>query len=294
MGVKKTLAAEFLEFVVRAQRMVGDENRLSPDAEVFRKFIGEATPMLVSNIRLSLYKIVALAKLAKRWLVRHDLLYDAGLTYEDSYTNLMAWALHPDTHPASERGRQQAWLASLGLNKEFSVRKPCVPKLWLSTDDGIPDLVLQYQNGVIVVEAKTKSGEHPAPSGGKQTDVYPEAVRRKLQLGENSCVKLVFITRDRKQPSNPEAKSTTFVEFALTLVEVLDRENLHPDTKAAYAMFFTHFLTHAAPYGTDVRKLVDEIVEWSEQSAWSQKSQIPGRLELLLMAAEIFRPEGIR
>jgi hypothetical protein len=292
MSARKILASEFLKFVLKAQRMVGNGQELSADPDVFRQFIDKATPFLVFDVRRSLDKIAALAALAKRWLVSHDLLFDAGLTYEDSYTSLMAWALRPDTHSPSAKRRQQMWLNSLGLGGEFKVRKPCLPKLWLATDDGIPDLVLQFQDGAVVVEAKTKSAEHSTPSRRMQGFAYPPAVRRKLGLGPNACVRMVFICPNRQESSNREAKSTTFVEFVLAMAKALEKEDLPMDTRAAYAMLFTHFMTYAAPSGTKLRKLIDEIVEWSQLPGWHQAGQVVRHLDQLLKAKEIILPEG--
>jgi hypothetical protein len=66
-------------------------------------------------MRPSLAPLAKNAALVERWVepVEHDLLAIARVVEENSYTELLAWALRPGTHEPSARRRQQEWLASL-------------------------------------------------------------------------------------------------------------------------------------------------------------------------------------
>jgi hypothetical protein len=257
---------EFLKFVHESQKIAIRPTR-PPPVDEFNHFIKLARPLLVEEIKNLLPRIAERAVLAERWLTPHDLLSVAGFSFvENSYTALMKWALDPDTHPASAHRRQRAWLKAVGLDENICGKTACVPAPQLGTDDGIPDLVLLFENATIVVEAKTGSAEHAVPSGEFQTVAYPEAVRRTLGLRPEQKIEVVFITPDRRKAASPTAKATTFVEFVYCIAGVFDREEMTAETqatRAAFGMLFTHFLTCATCTREPVRELVDRISEWS-------------------------------
>jgi hypothetical protein len=123
-------------------------------------------------------------------------------------------------------------------------------------------LILEYDKFVVVLEAKTGSEEHEAPSGILQTMAYPDAVRRAVHIDRSKPVYIVFITPDKSEAANPEAINTTFVEFALSLAAALETIPLPDDLRFAYAMLFTHFLTYAVPPGIDTRSVVQKMDGW--------------------------------
>ena len=126
----------------------------SPPVADFTRFVGAALPLVVLEIKSLLPRLSARVALAERWLVPHDLLFVAGFSFiENSYTALMKWALDPATHPPSARRRQRAWLRALGLDENVCGTTACVPKTQLVTHDGIPDLILRFENVIVVVEA---------------------------------------------------------------------------------------------------------------------------------------------
>lgn len=131
MGIAQTCsstAVEFLDFIRHAERLVGSQAKSAPTAE-FQRFITQAVPLVVANIKGHLPDLARRAALAARWLVRNDLLAVAGFGFvEDAYTELMAWALHPDTDPASAVDRQRAWLQSVGLDDPLCGDMSCVPQ----------------------------------------------------------------------------------------------------------------------------------------------------------------------
>jgi hypothetical protein len=235
------------------------------------------------------------AALAGRWIVRHDLLSVAGSRLvENSYTELMEWALRPATHPASAERRQRSWLRAVGLDDSICGSGACIPQTQLVTDDGIPDLVLRFENSTVVVEAKTWSAEHAAPSQKPQTVAYEGSVRRTLELDVDHRVEVVFITPSRREAKNQKAKATSFVDFAFALASALDREEMPADTRAAYAMLFTHFLSSPNTTSVSGPEVIGSVLAWSTQPDWSSDEQILRRMDYLLQAIGILMPEEAR
>jgi hypothetical protein len=219
--------------------------------------------MLIEPLAPALAGLRERVALLQPWLMPHDLLAIAGLDYaEDAYTELVAWALNPNTHPASAGRRQQAWLAHLKLPSEIALRSPTHPVTQLLTADGIPDLVLRYAEFVVVVEAKTVSDEHDTPSGAMQTLAYAAAVRTTLGLPASTPVYIVFLTPDRRQAANPDAVRTSYLDFVLAMAEALDPNELSQDLHAAFKMVLSHFALYAVPPGFDSRSFLCDTPDW--------------------------------
>ena len=262
-----------------------------PPTREFQLFVDDALPLVVAGLKKDLPALADRARLAVRWLVPDDLLAVAGLSYvENSYTELMAWALRPDTHPASALRRQRAWLESLEPKIELMALQATNPWTQVGTDDGIPDLILKFEHGVIIVEAKTSTFEHAAPSGETQTVAYEAAVRKKYYLVSTVPVYVVLISPNGQKAVNAEARNTSYVSFALALAEQLEAEELPPDTKAAYKMLVTHFLTCATSSTIPVREMVEAIVDWPDD--WQSDGRMPlDRLNILAVAMKCLLPE---
>jgi hypothetical protein len=294
---KSTAVAKFFEFVQKAEQVTIPRPafRPAPVAD-FKHFVLHALPNFVENIKRMLPLMAERAALAERWLVNHDLLHVANFGFvEDSWTELMAWAIDPATHPATADKRQKAWLKAMELDENICNPMACTPKSQFVTDDGIPDLILQFENTTLVVEAKTGSAEHVTPSSKKwQTFAYRESVHRKLNLPPEHKIEVVFITPNRRQAKDPQAKVTTFNEFVFAICGALDNQELPADTRAAYAMLFTHFLTQSVPSNASVRELVADIAFWSRQPDWLDQDQIVLHKDELLAAAQFLIPEKTR
>lgn len=285
-GGGTALAGQFRDFIAAATTITSGSS-----VEGFQTFVREAMPLLFADIRNLLPEIAERATLTTRWLTNADLLAVAGFRFvEDAYTELMAWALRPATHPASGVERQAAWLKVLGVDADDYPSDPCEPFTQMQTEDGIPDLVMALPTMTICVEAKTGSTEHPTPSGQPQTLAYPVSVRRALLAAADHRVKMVYLTPDGHEAENPEAVCTTYVEFVLAVAGALEGHDLPPDTRAAFRMLFTHLLTHATPPSTDAPALAHRIAEWSRQQGWDDHDQINERMHDLLKAVEVFRP----
>jgi len=286
------LVENFRSFVAKAGHILEYSNSGAGLSKSFQLFIDGALPQVFSDIKRVLPEIAERANLVARWLINDDLLAIAGCRFvEDAYTELLAWALSPDTHPPSAQRRQSAWLASLGLDSEICRRQTCTPRTQVHTEDGIPDLVMSYLAITVAVEAKTGTNEHLTPSGEMQTVAYVESLRKALDLSPEHPLRMVFLTTDGRKAANSEAMRATYVEFVLALAAALDGVALPADTRAAFAILFTHLLTCATNTNTDVRRMVREIESWSEQDDWCEYRNIPQRYKTLLEAIEFFKLE---
>jgi hypothetical protein len=285
----------FREFIRKAERVEITQQMLPrPPLAEFESFVNRSLPLVVNEIKQFLPRIAERAALAERWLTPHDLLSVGGFTFvENYYTALMKWALDPNTHPASAKRRQRAWMAAVGLDENICGQTECRLVTQLVTGDGIPDLVMRFDVATVVVEAKTGSSEHDAPSGKPQTYAYLDSVWETLKLPPEHDIRCVFITPDRRPAINPEAKATTFIEFVFAIAGALESEGMADSqaTRAAYSILFTHFLTQATTVDADVRELLERVAAWATQPDWSSDNQVYKRIDALLKAAKLLIPE---
>ena len=292
-AAKPRLVQNFMSFVTKAGAIVSNPASATAVSNVFQQFIDKAMPTIFADIENLQPQIAERANLVARWLVKDDLLAVAGCRFvEDAYTELMAWALRPETHPPSARQRQSAWLAALGLDREICNSSACEPLTQVRTDDGIPDLVMRFEHLTICVEAKTGSAEHLTPSGiAMQTEPegYPHALRKTLNL-EHAPI-MVFITPDGRQASSDGAVCTTYTQFVLALAGALDGSDMPHETRAAFAILFTHMLTCATSISVDVPGMIEQIRAWSTQPDWGEYRKINQRWATLLQAIEFFKLE---
>ena len=79
-----------------------------PPLDRFREFLDRAWPIVEGEARSWARELLRIVNRIKRWRASHDLLHVAGHRYnEDAYTELMAWALAPETHLPSALARQR-------------------------------------------------------------------------------------------------------------------------------------------------------------------------------------------
>lgn len=235
---------------------------LEPPSIRFRSFVETAKRLLLERIPRQLAESKERLDRIGRWLIdpAHDLLALAGLTYvENSYTRLLAWALRPSTDPETALQRQRLWLRALGISEAQSLTEAVEPQLQVFTGEGIPDMVLRYPTFVLIVEAKTGTGEHAAPGGEQQTFAYPAAVRRKLGLGDDFAVRMILLSPQGVPPANEEATATTFVTFALCFASALEPAAFPEDVRNLLRLWLSHLLQHAAPAGIDHRQFFREL-----------------------------------
>ena len=228
----------------------------------FRDFIERARPLLLKRLPEQIAALRPKWERLRGWLIdpAHDLLRIAGLTYgEDAYTDLIAWALRPSTHPPTALRRQQAWLARLGISESEMPAEPAEPITRLFTCDGIPDLIFNFLHFVLVVEAKTGTAEHAAPSGKSQTHAYGPAALEALGRDPKTPTITVFLTPHGSDAANPDAVLTTYADFAVALALELSPEELPEEVGHSLRLLVTHFLGCAAPDGIDLVRVIDEL-----------------------------------
>ena len=268
-GPNAELLERFRSFVTRSQAFLVPRQDAAP-LDQFRRFIEAGKPLLLHTLPKQLAALKPRLDRLRQWLLppQFDLLKVAHLSYdENAYTELMAWSLSADAGTDTALARHRQWLHSLGISGANELREAVKPMTQVSTDDGRPDMVLQYPSFVVVVEAKTGSEEHPTPRTNQlQTVAYPAAVRKWLGLDEAIPIHMVFLTPDRRSPANEEAIPTTYLDFAVALASVLTPSQLLEDAKSAFKLWITHLATCALPGGVDFRGLLRTLEPLLEDS----------------------------
>lgn len=288
----QTPTDQFLTFVRRSREILARRGQLRTPVEAFQSFVAAATPLVLPRLKSSLPLLVSRAKLVHRWLVKDDILEVAGLSgLENPYTELVAWLLSPHTHPATAMKRQMAWLRILGLADHINLLSPAIPRTQLRTDDGIADLILDYRSPVVVVETKTNTVEHAAPSGAPQTIAYAQSVARRLGLGDTK-VFVVFLTPDGQAAANPDAIATTFAKLVVALATEIAPAELPADLRWAFATIFTHLLAHTGVVGGEIHALLEQVAPWEDDRALLETdSLLMARLKTIQQAMQILLPE---
>lgn len=277
----------FRRFVERARALRPPEEL--PVAQ-FREFVARATPLATAHVRGSIERLAEIAPPILHWLLEpeQDVLAVAGYAWvETAYTNLVAWALYPPGRPDVALACQRAWVnrCAPGIVVEHAVK----PLHQLVTDDGIPDLVFEYGEDVLIVEAKTKTFEHAIPSGQPQTIGYVASVAKHLGCDPERC-HVVLLTPDRRAPANPRARAASYADFVLALSPALamvseDESLFHP-----YLVVMTHFLRCSLPNGVDAGSLLERICRWQRQPSDSDASEILRELDAIQLLASLLLP----
>ena len=211
--------SDFIRLAEKALRNASEIRKVE-----FMRFVDKGVNILSMEARDVYDQLIPFAEVVRPWVFQHNLLETAQVFSEDALTELIAWVLHPSTHPESSGLRQNAWIQRILPNRRLSFTKPAVPCTQFWSDDGVPDMVLQYDNFVLVLEAKLDASEHPTPTSGQfQTISYPPAVRRTLKLPLDFPVYMVFMTPDGRKAANPEASNTTYVEFCFAMASAICR-----------------------------------------------------------------------
>ncbi|MBI4704500.1 MAG: hypothetical protein HY744_25640 [Deltaproteobacteria bacterium] len=224
-------------------------------------------------------------------LLPHDILRVAGLSYvENAYTNLIAWAFDPSTSEAAALQAQRAWLASIPGLARRSIVAPARPVPQFVTEGGVPDLLLDYGDWVLLVEAKTGSAEHATPLGGKQTIDYPKAAREALAKDSQFPVEIVLIAPELREPANPDAFSGTYVQLAVALASMLSTVPLPDELRWTYRVLVTHFVGSACPWGS--RMLEVRPREWLDDAARDGDHVLLGHIEVIQLWDRVLPQAG--
>jgi hypothetical protein len=116
-------------------------------------------------------------------------------------------------------------------------------------------LLLPFTPHPVVVEVKTESDEHPAPSGKAQTIAYPDAARKKLGLDPQDPVDMVFLTPDGREAENPKAICRSFARFALVIAKGLEQVEVPDHLRSLFGMVITILAKYYLPS-------IDEASRW--------------------------------
>jgi hypothetical protein len=231
------------------------ETKKDPIAQ-FESFVKQATPIVSKEIKTTL--LTHRKRLANicRWLVPQscDILTAAGLSRNEvRYTMLIAWMLWPEKRPDLALRLQKAWLKALGCDDISSgLAKAVKPRTELSTDGGRADMVLDYENFIVIVEAKMDTDEHVTPNDTWQTEGYPASVRRNLNRPQDHPCVMVFLTPDGREAYAKDAIVTTYEILTTVVAETVSPEEVSCEMlRWAYSVVITHLLTHTTPGGPD-------------------------------------------
>ena len=286
----------FRAFVDSARPLVA--TRLAPaldDAQRsarFRAFVEAATPLATLHARTVIDRLAPIARTINPWIVAYDLLDVAGYAYvETAYTSLVAWALFPPGRPEVALAVQRRWAAEVA--PAANVSGAARPDHQLITDDGIPDLVFVYDDSVIVVEAKTKTVEHAAPSGRAQTFAYRDSVI--AHLGPEHAWKrceVIYLTPDGSAPANPAARSASYAQLAIVLADALDDLPATDALRQPYAMLITHLLMRSLPARVDAVATFEQIRRWHVAPRTANGSEILAALSALHVLGSLFPSKG--
>ncbi len=298
MGLTDTKVERFKRFMAAARPLLATvehsstaSRRGAPPTASFRAFVERATPVATAHARALIRRLTPVGRTLRPWLVPHDLLEVAGYAYvETAYTSLLSWALFPPGRPDAALACQRAWASRVASG--LVVHRAAEPYHQLWTEDGIPDLVLVYDDGVLVVEAKTKSAEHGAPSGAPQTVAYALAAPGALGVehAHKTC-HLVYLTTDRSKPAYPQAVASTYAELAFALAAAGQTLAADDPLRPAYAMLITHFVRCAVPRGANVEETMDQLEVWSCSPGAVSGSEIIMQLASIQTIAALLLPE---
>lgn len=287
---------EFRQFIASAEAIMSQRHAASfaspvstQDTKRFLDFVADSERLLINQFHDRLPLIRGSLRILVPWITRHDLLAIANLSLvEDSYTELLAWMIREETHPATAIVRQQAVIDAMKV--DYRVTAPCIPHTQFRTDDGRPDLVLLFPDAYFTIEVKTTSIEHLTPSGEFQTDSYPPAVRSKAKLKDEIPDHAGYLTVDRSPAQNEKAHCFAFVDIVLALAHALADADLDPHTRTGFAQVLTHWLGHAMPGGCDAVKLVLQLDAMLDQDPL-QDATFLSALKQLMQFSILFRLE---
>jgi hypothetical protein len=232
----------------------------------FEGFLMQSREILLRGLPERLQEIQPSAEKLRPWLISADLdlLRIGGVTHdENAYTELLAWALRPSTHPETALDRQRTWLCYLDVPGAGDLIGATEPKTQLRTKHGIPDLVLVYPSFAVVIEAKTSTSEHfAAGSGEYQTIAYPEGVKKELSLAPELPVFMVFLTLEGTKAQNDCAIETRYVDYALGSALALDPSRFAEPYRTLFAAWFTHLIAEASPQELRLLDAIEPILRW--------------------------------
>ena len=236
----------------------------------FCQFIEAARASIVAPARARLHQAQDLLALLAPWRVEHDILGEAGLTgNENVYTELLRWCLVSQPEPA--QAVQHTFLSA--VLSETKHRSAVIPRTQFVTSSGVPDLVLPYEDLLVVIEAKTSTSEHEAAQTGKpQTEAYGMATRAALRLPDTHPTKVILLTPDRRDPQSDTAIGASYLQIVCAIVRGLSGIDLSKELEGGYRQIIGHFLRGAVPRGLDMYALLG-VRTWESDDVLIEHAQ---------------------
>lgn len=262
-----TNLAAFQRFLDEARalqaKMTAQDTRASTErlAE-FERFVLRSNELLLRDAKPYLDWLAPAWRAIEPSLRTPDVLAVARITHdEDRYTELLRWMLWPDDLELAT-ACQRAWV---GYTLGRDVRCAVCPVTQMRTKDGIPDLVLPYADGPVVLEAKTVTTEHTTPTSRQpQTVSYVAAVSRALGGTATEDIGVVYLTLDRSRPANALARPMSYLEVALVLADVVESRRTSEPMLSAYRVVLGHLARRAVPDGLRIDAVDALVGRWRE------------------------------
>lgn len=242
----------FQAFIDAGKSLVSERRarRMLPAAvfDRFTRFLTDAEAILLEPMRKQYQRLAIAVEPLEKWLLpaSNDLFAVAGLTHnENAYTELIRWAMCPQTNASAAVACQCSWLQSLRPTIIERADQAAIVQSQYNATGHYPDLVMTHTSFAVVVEAKTWSAEHVTRSEKMQTIAYPVEVRKVLGWHDERPIYVVFLTLDRSPASNSDARLCSYFELALAFARGLENVELDSSLRAAYAMVITHLANRA-------------------------------------------------
>ena len=151
-------------------------------------------------------------------------------SYEDPHTKLLAWLLNPEeSHGIGDkflREFMEKVFDKRNLPPFSNVKVMCEKR---REDGNQPDIVVDYNNGWLVIENKIFSKE-----GKNQTMKYADYFKSKGIIGEN--VFLAYVNPNNQKPESPDFKQVSY----RIIRELLENIQFQGDAN----FLISHFINH--------------------------------------------------
>ena len=242
MTITAETRSAFLAFVEQADEV----SRADTTRQKFQSFVERGEEIILNDAKANVAELSRAAEIIRRSCTAHDLFHEARITgREDPTTELVRWLLAPSTHPKSALARQHTWLRTIGWSGALPAEAVEPKTQWATPEGPIADLIVNYNDRVVVVEAKTWSQEHEAGSTGiLQTLFYGSAAQKHFK-GEPF---VVFMTLDGRAARGSGAP-TTYAAVACAVTKALDEfwDEMEFDTREAFRAVMVHLLRRGGP-----------------------------------------------
>jgi len=236
----------------------------------FTEFVSAARSLIVAPLQNEIKSHQHEIENLIEWMDPHDVLSVAGVTdQENPYSDLFAWSLDP-TMCRGAQDRQREWLLMLGLIGSDDNFSPATPIREYPIANGRVDLLLDYDDFTVLIEAKTVSTEHFI-SGNPQTEYYPSNLR-KLPRFQNKNISIVFLTTSGQKGKSQSAINTTFGEYAQLLCQKFNPNDYEQSESRPLSVLITHFVNSAWAGKNSITESLAQAIQVTGSSTPTDRS----------------------